>query len=147
MVFPTFFNLSLNLGIRSSWSEPQSGPGLVFTDCIELLHLWPQKTLWIWLWYWPSDDVMCRVVSCVVGRGCLLWPLHSWQNSVSLWSALFCPLRPNLPVTPGSSWLPTFVFQYPIMKRTSFLGVSSRRSYRPSWNRSTAASLALMVGT
>ena len=37
MVFPTFFNLSLNLAIRSSWSEPQSAPGLVFVDCIELL--------------------------------------------------------------------------------------------------------------
>ena len=33
MVFPTFFNLSLNLVIRSSWSEPQSAPGLVFADC------------------------------------------------------------------------------------------------------------------
>ena len=30
MVFPTFFNLSLNWAIRSSWSEPQSAPGLVF---------------------------------------------------------------------------------------------------------------------
>ena len=39
MVFPTFFNLSLNLPIRSSWSEPQSSPGLVFAACIELLHL------------------------------------------------------------------------------------------------------------
>ena len=39
MVFPTFFNFSLNLAIRSSWSEPQSAPGLVFADCIELLHL------------------------------------------------------------------------------------------------------------
>ena len=39
MVFPTFFNLSLNLAIRSSSSEPQSAPGLVFADCIELLHL------------------------------------------------------------------------------------------------------------
>ena len=29
--FP-FFNLSLNLAIRSSWSEPQSAPGLVFAD-------------------------------------------------------------------------------------------------------------------
>ena len=28
MVFPTLFNLSLNLAIRSSWSEPQSAPGL-----------------------------------------------------------------------------------------------------------------------
>ena len=31
-VFPTFFDLSLNLAIRSSWSEPQSAPGLVFAD-------------------------------------------------------------------------------------------------------------------
>ena len=33
----------LNLAIRSLWSEPQSPPGLVFTDCIELLHLWLQR--------------------------------------------------------------------------------------------------------
>ena len=32
MVFLTFFNFSLNLAIRSSWSEPQSAPGLVFKD-------------------------------------------------------------------------------------------------------------------
>ena len=43
VVFPTFFNLSLNLTIRSSWSEPQSAPGLVFADCIELLRLWLQR--------------------------------------------------------------------------------------------------------
>ena len=43
VVFFTFFNLSLNLTIRSSWSEPQSAPGLVFADCIELLHLWLQR--------------------------------------------------------------------------------------------------------
>ena len=43
VVFPTFFNLSLILTIRSSWSEPQSAPGLVFADCIELLHLWMQR--------------------------------------------------------------------------------------------------------
>ena len=40
MFFTTFFNLSLNLAIRSSWSEPQSAPSLIFADCIELLHLW-----------------------------------------------------------------------------------------------------------
>ena len=39
MIFPTFFNLSLKLAIRNSWSEPQSASGLVFADCIELLHL------------------------------------------------------------------------------------------------------------
>ena len=43
VVFPTFFNLSLNLAIRSSWSEPQSAPGLAFADCIELLHLLLQR--------------------------------------------------------------------------------------------------------
>ena len=43
VVFSTFFNLSLNLAIRSSWFEPQSDPGLVFVDCIEFLHLWLQR--------------------------------------------------------------------------------------------------------
>ena len=43
VVVPTFFNLSLKLAIRSSWSEPQSSPSLVFADCIELLHLQLQR--------------------------------------------------------------------------------------------------------
>ena len=30
----------------------------------------------------------------------------SWQNSISLCPASFCIPRPNLPVTPGVSWLP-----------------------------------------
>ena len=50
--------------------------------------------------------------------------VFSWQNSISLCPASFCILRPNLPGTPGVSWLPTFAFQSPIMKMTSFLGVS-----------------------
>ena len=50
----------------------------------------------------------------------------SWQNSISLCPASSRTLT-NLPVTPGVSWLPTFAFQSPIMKRTSFfLGVSSK---------------------
>ena len=44
-----------------------------------------------------------------------------WQNSVSLCPASFCTSRPNLPVTPGISLLPTFAFQSPMMKSTSFL--------------------------
>ena len=51
---------------------------------------------------------------------------------ISLCPASFCTPRPNLPVTPAVSWLPTFVLQSPVMKRTSFLGVSSRRSCRYS---------------
>ena len=54
----------------------------------------------------------------------------SWQNSVSLCPASFCIPRPNFPVTPGISRLPTFAFHSPIMKRTSFSGVSSWRSHR-----------------
>jgi len=38
----------------------------------------------------------------------------SWQNSISLCPASFCTPRPNLPVTPGVSLLPTFAFQSPI---------------------------------
>ena len=45
----------------------------------------------------------------------------SRQKSVSLCPASFCTPRPNLPVTPGISWLPTFAFQSPIRKRTSYL--------------------------
>ena len=44
----------------------------------------------------------------------------SWQNSVSLCPASFFTPRPNLPVTPGIPWLPTFAFQSPMMKRISF---------------------------
>ena len=52
----------------------------------------------------------------------------SWQNSISLCPASFRIPRPNLTVTPGISSLPSFAFRSPIMKRTSLLGVSSRRS-------------------
>ena len=39
---------------------------------------------------------------------------------LSLCPASFRIPRPNLPVTPGVSWLPTFAFQSTIMKGTSF---------------------------
>ena len=64
VVFPTFFNLSLNLAVRSSWSEPQAAPGLVFADCIELLHLWLQRILSIWFQCWPSGDVHVHNLQC-----------------------------------------------------------------------------------
>ena len=65
------------MAIRSSWSQPQSAPGLLFADSIELLHFWQKE-------YNQSDFgiahlvmSMCRVFSCVVWRGCLLWPVCS----------------------------------------------------------------------
>ena len=72
VVFPIFFNLSLNLAIRSSQSEPQSTPSLVFADYIELLHLCCKEYNQS---YFGVDHLvmsMCRVFSCVVGKGCLL---------------------------------------------------------------------------
>ena len=69
MVFPTFFNLSLNLAISSLSSEPQSTPGLVFADCIELLYLCLQE-------YNQSDFgvdhlviSMCKVFSVFLEEG------------------------------------------------------------------------------
>ena len=126
VVFPTFFNLSLNLAIRSSCPEPQFAPALVFADfpifgCKE----YDQSDFSV------GHMVMstCRVFSWVVGRGCLLWLVHSLDKTlISHCPASFSIPRPNLPVTPGVSWLPTFAFQSPIMKRTSFGGVSSQRS-------------------
>ena len=35
----------------------------------------------------------------------------------------FSTPRPNLPATPDASWLPTFAFQSPLVKRTSFWGI------------------------
>jgi len=57
VVFPTFFNLSLNFAIRSSWYEPQSTPGLLFAAYIEFLHLRVQRISSIWFLYWPFGDV------------------------------------------------------------------------------------------
>ena len=73
---------------------------------------------------------ICRVFSCVVGRGCLLRLVHSLGKTL-LALTCFIPYsipRPNFPVTPGVSWLPTFAFQSPIMERTYILAVSSKRS-------------------
>ena len=65
---------------------------------------------------------MCRVISFVVQRGCLaMTNAFSWQNSVSFCHTSFCTPRPNLPVTAGISWLPTFAFQSSVMKRMSLV--------------------------
>ena len=118
VVCPTFFNLCLTFPIRSSWSEPQSTPGLVFADYIELLHLQLQNIinliLGMTIWWCP-----CVGSSLVFLEEAGMTSIFSWQNSVSLCPASFFTSRPKLPVTPSISWLPTFAFQSPMMKRTS----------------------------
>ena len=126
--FPTFFNLSLNLAIRSSWSEPQSALSLVL-----LTPFLAAKNIINLIWSWPSGDVhVWSLLLCCWKRVFAVTSVFSSQNSISLCPGSFCTPRPNFPVTPGVSWLPTFAFQSPTMNRTSFLGVSSRSSCRSS---------------
>ena len=66
---------------------------------------------------------MCGVFPGVVGKGVCYDKCVLFANSIRFCPASFCTPRPNLPVTPGISWLPTFALQSPIVKRTSFLGV------------------------
>ena len=70
----------------------------------------------------------------------------SSQNSISLCPASFRIPRPNLPVTPGVSLLPTFVFQSLIKKRTSVLGVSSRMLVSPPFLTPGQRPNAYLVG-
>ena len=58
--------------------------------------------------------------------------MFSWQNSVSLCPVSFCTPRPNLPVTPGMSWLPPLAFQSPTMKvQFSSVAQSCPTLYKP----------------
>ena len=84
VVFHTFFNLSLKFTMRRWWSEPQGTPGLVLCHYIELLHFWLQEYNQFDFGIDHLGMSMCRVVSFVVERGCLLWSVCSSQNSVSL---------------------------------------------------------------
>ena len=70
----------------------------------------------------------------------------SWKNSLRLYPASFGTPKPNLPVTPGS-WLPTFAFHPPVMKKTSFFDVSSRKCCKSSQSHSTSASSESVFGT
>ena len=90
MVFHTLFNLSLNFAIRSWWSEPQSVPGYVFADCIELLHLHCKKYNQSHCGIDHLVMSMCTDIFYLVGRGCLPWPVHSLGKAISLCPASFC---------------------------------------------------------
>ena len=72
VVFPIFFNLSLNLAIRCASSEPQSAPSLVFADSIELPYFCLKGRDQFDLGIDHPVMSMCRVFSCVVGNRCLI---------------------------------------------------------------------------
>ena len=69
------------------------------------------------IWWRPRvDSSLVLLEEGVFYDQCILLA----KLSISLCPASFHIPRPNLPVTPGFSWLPTFVFQSPIMKKISF---------------------------
>ena len=122
-VFPTFFNWSLNFAIKDSWSEPQSAPSLVFDDYLELFHLSLKRNNQSDFSIGHLVMSICRVFFCVVGRGCLLWPVHLLTNLCYPLPCFILYSKAKFVCTPGISWLPSFAFQSPMMKRTCFLRV------------------------
>ena len=51
------------------------------------------KNIIIWFQYWPSLMTMCRLFSCVVGRGCLLWLLCSLGKTLLAFDLLHFVLQ------------------------------------------------------
>ena len=95
---------------------------------LSFLELYPSLISVLSIWWCP-----CLGSSqCCWKRVFAMTSVFSCQKSISLCPASFCTPRPNLPLSPGISWLPTFAFPSPIMKKTYFGGVSSRRSFRSS---------------
>ena len=91
---------------------------------------------------------MCRVFSCVVGGGCLLWPVCSLEKTLSAFALLHSVLQGQtclllqvaldfLLLHASPLWWKGHLFFF-------FFGISFRRSCRSSQNRS--ASSALVVG-
>ena len=128
VVFPTFLNLSLNLAIRSSWSEPQWAPNLIFADCIELLHLWLERIESIWFWCWPSGAVHVLSLRLVVERGCLLWPMHSVGQSLLAFALLHSVLKAKFACFSRCFLTFNFCIPVPYNEKDIFLVVSSKKS-------------------
>ena len=116
VVFPTFFNLRLNFTIGVH-DLSHSQLLVLFLLTVQSFSIFSCKE------YNQSDFgvdhlvmSICRDVHmkllCCWKRMFAMTSVFSWQNSVSLCLASFCTPRPNLPVTPGISWLPTFAFSH-----------------------------------
>ena len=74
---------------------------------------------------------MCSHLLCCWKRVFAMTSAFSWQNSVSLCPASFCIPRPNLPVAPDITSLPTFAFQ---SLQTKLVEVMEfQLSYLKSW--------------
>ena len=112
VVFPTFFNSSLNLAISKSWSEPQSAPGLDWLT-VYSFSIFGYKERY------QSDFSIghlvmsvCKVASCAVEKECLLWPVHSLGIILLAFALLHLHSKAKLACYP--KYLLTFYFSIPI---------------------------------
>ena len=90
MVFPTFFNLSLNFEIRSSWSEPQSAPVLFLLavwsfsifgckECNHLTQCRPSGGIRVQRHLMQQSTACGKLVSSLVGGH------HQTHYSIAKW--------------------------------------------------------------
>ena len=75
---------------------------------------------------------MCQVFSCVVGRGCLLWPVCSFGKTLLSFDLLCFVLQDQ--ICPLLQVSLDFLFLSSIVKRASILGVSSRKLFIEPFN-------------
>ena len=131
MVFPPFFNLHLNLATRSSGSEPQSAPSLIFSDCIELLHFCCKE-------YNQSDlGIGHLVMSMCIGLLLCCWKklfamtsAFSWPNSISLCPASFLYSKAKFAIYSRYLLISYFFIPVHYNENDIIFVVSSRRSCR-----------------
>ena len=71
---------------------------------------------------------MCRVFSCVVVRGCLLWPVRSLGKPLLAFALLHFVLQGQFACYSWYLLTSYFCIQSPVIKRAPFWGISSRRS-------------------
>ena len=108
----------------SSWScfcwLYRASPFLAAKNIINLISM-------LTIWWRP-----CVVFSCVVGKGCLLWQVQSLCQTLLAFALLHSVLQGQICLLLQVFLDPTFAFQSPIMKRTFWGDVSSKRSCRDS---------------
>ena len=75
---------------------------------------------------------MCRVFSCVVGRGCLLWPVSSLGKTLLAFSLLDFVRQAQTCLLLQVSLDFLLCFPVPYDEKDNFFGVTSRKSYGSS---------------
>ena len=75
---------------------------------------------------------MCRADFCVVGRGCLPWPVHSVGNTLLAFALLYFVLQGQICLLLHYLSTSYFCIQVPYDEKDIFFGVSSRRSCKSS---------------